>query len=127
MQKVLKNIMKPYGKYFYDSTSEIYIHSNWRFETLLNSLDREIVNCARSYLAPKLWNLVRLKWKYVYKLNYWSESLLNEVKIYSHFKIKFKKCFDNATGQWVKIAKYFYDSKDRVEKKLWFILRMVNN
>lgn len=57
-----------------------YIHINSNLMDTLKALKPDVVVCAGSYLCPGVWKIARSKDKQNYKVIYWSESHLNEVK-----------------------------------------------
>jgi len=64
----------------------IILHFNTGLKKIYQEIKPNIVVCAGSYLYPSLWETLRLKRKFHYKVLYWSESHLNERRNYSRLK-----------------------------------------
>lgn len=69
------------------SVGGIYFHINTGIKRIMSELSPDIVICSGSYLLPAIWQTIYYKKKYQYKLIFWSESHLDELRDYGKIKL----------------------------------------
>lgn len=85
-----ENFEAPYARLLNGKTishDETYIHFNYHLNKILKSINPDIVIASGSYLCPGTWKIAKLSKKLNYKVLFWSESHLGEVRNYGGIKI----------------------------------------
>lgn len=112
----------------------IDIHINKDVKKILKELRPVTVVCGGSYLFPSVWETIHLRSKLKYKLLYWSESHLNEVRNLNSLKIKLreylrKKIISKFDGFWYvgKFSKEFIMKYANEKAEYIFLPNLINN
>lgn len=72
------------------TVQNIYFHFNKNLAKRLYKIRPDILIASGSYISPSVLKAIRLKKKLNYKLYFWSESHMNELRDYSSLKIKIR-------------------------------------
>lgn len=114
--------------------SGTFIHINWGLKKVYKKLKPDVVICAGSYMYPSLWKTLKYKKQYGYKVYYWSESHLNEVRTYGRIKIKIREFIRKAIigkfdGFWYagQFSKEFIDCYAKTNSDYIFVPNLVDN
>jgi len=118
----------------------IYFHFNNNLQKRLQEIRPDIVIASGSYISPSVLKVIRLKNKLNYKLLFWSESHLNELRSYGYLKLKIRELIRNMIykrfdGFWYAgikskefIEKYADKNiKAKKKKKYYFIPNLVDH
>ncbi len=77
------------------SRGEAHVHINGNLMKMLKELKPDVVVCAGSYLCPGVWEIAKSKDRLGYKLIYWSESHLNELRRANSAKLFIRELLRN--------------------------------
>lgn len=115
------------------SITGTYLHINPDFKQRLFEFKPDILIASGSYTSPTVWTSIRLKSKMSYKLFFWSESHLDEVRNYNNMKLAVREFVRNIIykkfdGFWYAGEKSlnFIKKYCSVDSKFYFIPNLID-